>query len=84
MNSAWAGGVFQAVGDGLKLIFKEMLTPKSKKMVKTTTPGASRLEMLDENISLKPIDITRFINIRFFSFLTDLFDIKVIYALTIN
>ena len=28
MNSAWAGGVFQAVGDGLKLIFKEMLTPK--------------------------------------------------------
>ena len=36
---------------------KEMPTPKSKKMVKTTTPGASRLEMLDENISLKPIDI---------------------------
>ncbi|WP_130866139.1 NADH-quinone oxidoreductase subunit NuoH [Acidipropionibacterium timonense] len=28
MNSAWAGGVFQAVGDGLKLVFKEMITPK--------------------------------------------------------
>lgn len=28
MNSAWAGGVFQAVGDGLKLVFKEMVTPK--------------------------------------------------------
>ena len=26
-------------------------------MVKTTTPGASRLEMLDENVVLKPIDI---------------------------
>ena len=36
---------------------KEMPTPKSKKMVKTTTPGASRLEMLDENVVLKPIDI---------------------------
>ena len=36
---------------------KEMLTPKSKKMVKTTTPGASRLEILDENVVLKPIDI---------------------------
>ena len=36
---------------------KEMPTPKSKKMVKTTTPGASRLEILDENVVLKPIDI---------------------------
>ena len=28
MNSAWAGGVFQAVGDGLKLVFKEIVKPK--------------------------------------------------------
>ena len=36
---------------------EEMPTPKSKKMVKTTTPGASKVvEILDEHIVLKPID----------------------------
>ena len=30
MNSAWAGGVFQAVGDGLKLVFKEIVKPRGR------------------------------------------------------